>query len=83
MFQRFTNSVDLEYREISGANEDLCGSQIYKIFELIGSEKVPSNLVTVDSENRRLLLSTESIDDLGLHDMVLEVYLPEFGVAHD
>ena len=39
--------------------------------------------MTVDSENRRLLLSTENIDELGLHDMVLEVYLPEFGVAHD
>ena len=82
MFERFTNSIDLEYREKAGESTDLCGVQEYSIFELLDADKVESDLVTVDGVTRTLTLSTENTDDLGLHDMLLKVYLPEYDVAY-
>ena len=70
-FERFENSVDRDYRAVAGATSDLCGIQEYAIFELIGNEQVPSDLVAVDPVTRRLTLTSDDEADLGLHDMVL------------
>ena len=81
-FEVFYNSIDLEYRQKAGQQTDLCGAQEYAIFELQGSDKVPSDLVTVDPVSGTLTLATNDEAERYLHDMLLQVYLPEYDVTY-
>lgn len=63
---------------------DLCGyTQVYSIFEVDGNNvKQPTNLATLPAGEKKIVVRPTTDSDVGFHNMVLKVSLPDFNVNY-